>query len=153
MPQRWSPQDVLQLSNDNRCIGDAPSKRRKCLRVVNSGDMRVFNYMLKDLAEEYPDADIMKSKLERLAHLGLCVAINKKTMWCGSGLQEYARRFRRRKKRKRTTTRFRGAGLGQRCRGNRVPWELRPQAMLLSSRRCKRPLRRCRKLFGLHSGD
>ncbi|KAH8723779.1 hypothetical protein GQ44DRAFT_619687, partial [Phaeosphaeriaceae sp. PMI808] len=72
MPQ-WSPEDVLQLCDDGRCVGYAPSKRRKCMMRISYGNEMECQYLISEMAEEQPNADLLEPKLRRLAQHGLCV--------------------------------------------------------------------------------
>jgi hypothetical protein len=70
--RRWDPESVLKLSLDGRCVGFAPSKRRKCRMPIPHNAYRVET-LLNDLAAQHPDPEELRPKLRRLAEHGLCM--------------------------------------------------------------------------------
>ncbi|XP_014562465.1 hypothetical protein COCVIDRAFT_10920 [Bipolaris victoriae FI3] len=71
--QQWCPRDVLGLCDDNRCVGYAPSKRRKCLAHINYWSWSMMRSIMDDMSQQPPDPTILRPQLERLASYGLCV--------------------------------------------------------------------------------
>jgi hypothetical protein len=69
----WDPRQVLQISDDDRCIGYAPSRGRKCRNIIAGHNLFKADTLLKSIAQEDPDADVLRSKLRRLAEYLLCV--------------------------------------------------------------------------------
>ncbi|KAH7066305.1 hypothetical protein BKA63DRAFT_159725 [Paraphoma chrysanthemicola] len=76
MAQLWSPNSILNLSQDGRCIGHAPSKGRKCLNPIRYENFKRVNSLVAEIATQEPDADLLRSKLRRMAQHGLCVPLH-----------------------------------------------------------------------------
>lgn len=70
MPQLWDPISVLQIVQDGRCMGYAPSQGRKCRRQI--GTYFSAQSILEDIAIRQPDAAALRPTLESLAWHGLC---------------------------------------------------------------------------------
>jgi hypothetical protein len=73
MLRHWNPTAVLELYNDGRCVGYAPSKRRKCSFPIKMACQTACNALVLDLSEQPLDAIMLAPKLERLARLMLCL--------------------------------------------------------------------------------
>jgi hypothetical protein len=71
--RRWYPEDVLKLCLDGRCVGLAPSKRRKCRMPIFPYNMQEFSTSLARLAEQQPNPELLQRTLQSLAKYGLCV--------------------------------------------------------------------------------
>ncbi|KAH7092507.1 hypothetical protein FB567DRAFT_239378 [Paraphoma chrysanthemicola] len=69
MTQLWSPNTILNLSQDGRCVGHAPSKGRKCLTPIGYDNLK---RVVSEIATQEPDADLLRSKLRCMAQHGLC---------------------------------------------------------------------------------
>ncbi len=79
MPRLWNARETLKLCSDGLCVGYAPSKRRKCTVPVNARDVSSFNYLIRVLEAQEPDAEELESELQELAQLGLCVRWHRKS--------------------------------------------------------------------------
>ncbi|KAH3960070.1 hypothetical protein HBH70_227910 [Parastagonospora nodorum] len=77
MSHGWDPTEVLQLCNDRRCIGYAPSQRRKCRNIIAKANVQRFQRLLIELAEQEPDPDFLEPRLREIASYGLCVAYHR----------------------------------------------------------------------------
>jgi hypothetical protein len=66
---QWSPEDVLKLRIDGRCVGYAPSKRRECHNPI--GYHNVHSLVIA-IVEKQPDPERLRPDLQRLAEHGLC---------------------------------------------------------------------------------
>lgn len=73
MPQPWNPAEVLQIENDKRCVGFAPSKGRKCQNPINQGNFARCVAILAEMSRMEPNVHVLKLLLERLAEHALCV--------------------------------------------------------------------------------
>jgi hypothetical protein len=73
MPSLWSPTTILQLCNDSRCVGHAPSKSRKCLARIRKANVQRCTSIIADMAQQTPDAVLLAPQLRLLAECGLCV--------------------------------------------------------------------------------
>jgi hypothetical protein len=74
MPQpQWSPTAILQLCNDRRCVGYAPSTRQKCTIKIRKDNVNRCNSIVADMAWQAPDPVLLAPKLRELAGCGLCV--------------------------------------------------------------------------------
>lgn len=71
--QQWYPRDVLELCRDGRCVGYAPSKRRKCQICIASWSVSTMNAIIDEMSRQLPDPTILRPQLQRLATYGLCV--------------------------------------------------------------------------------
>lgn len=73
MSQQWSPTEILQLCNDGRCVGYAPSKGRKCQMPIRYDNLKRVNSFVTEIATQEPDAQHLRPKLLRMAQYGLCM--------------------------------------------------------------------------------
>ncbi|KAF2124453.1 hypothetical protein P153DRAFT_301855, partial [Dothidotthia symphoricarpi CBS 119687] len=71
-PSTWVPTDVLELCDDGRCIGYAPSKRRKCLNPISYANSQALNSLVEKIANQQPDPVLLRPILEQMAVHGLC---------------------------------------------------------------------------------
>ncbi|KAJ4991145.1 hypothetical protein SVAN01_03273 [Stagonosporopsis vannaccii] len=69
----WDPYQVLGLERDNRCVGWAHTKGRKCLQIVNRGDKAIFHDIVSDMSSQPLDANELRPELRELASHGLCL--------------------------------------------------------------------------------
>lgn len=73
LDHQWDPYQVLNLERDNRCVGWAHTKRRKCLQTVNHRDKSIFHDILSDISSQPLDAVALRPELRELASHGLCL--------------------------------------------------------------------------------
>ncbi|EUC39517.1 hypothetical protein COCMIDRAFT_111359 [Bipolaris oryzae ATCC 44560] len=71
--QQWCPKDVLDLCGDDRCVGYAPSKGRKCHARIAYWSRSTMESIMDDMSQQPPDPTILRPQLEHLASYGLCV--------------------------------------------------------------------------------
>jgi hypothetical protein len=69
---QWSPEDVLKLCIDGRCVGYAPSKRRECHNPIAYHNVQEVNSFLVTMAGRQPDPERLRPDLSCLAERGLC---------------------------------------------------------------------------------
>ncbi|KAF1938350.1 hypothetical protein EJ02DRAFT_457919 [Clathrospora elynae] len=76
-PPSWEPKAVLELCNDGRCIGYAPSRGRKCQMPIRYENLKRVNSLVTDLCGQYPDAELLRPTLYQIAERGLCVRFHR----------------------------------------------------------------------------
>jgi hypothetical protein len=76
---QWDVRSVLEIHAEKQCIGWAPSKRRKCTCAISSQNWESLKSLTHKIGEQPPDAEELRSQLERLAYLGLCVRFHRGT--------------------------------------------------------------------------
>jgi hypothetical protein len=69
----WDPKKVLQLCNDDRCVGYAHSQGRKCRNPIRYDNVKKFDSLVAELSAHRPDPELLRPKLQRLAAIGLCL--------------------------------------------------------------------------------
>ncbi|OAL57391.1 hypothetical protein IQ07DRAFT_496712, partial [Pyrenochaeta sp. DS3sAY3a] len=69
----WDPVAVLGLCGDGRCVGFAPSQRRKCRNPVAYHNVESFDQVVDMISTKRPDANLLRLDLVRMAEYGLCV--------------------------------------------------------------------------------
>ncbi|KAF1837100.1 hypothetical protein BDW02DRAFT_492162, partial [Decorospora gaudefroyi] len=87
-PTPWNPTAILQLTHDKRCIGYAPSKKRKCQNPIRAQNAAYMVSLLAQLALVSPlDTVCLRPRLWVLAQRGLCVR------WHQGQVEEVVRRW------------------------------------------------------------
>jgi hypothetical protein len=76
---QWDVRSVLEIHVEKQCIGWATSKRRKCTCAISSRNWESLKSLTHKIGEQPPDAEQLRSQLERLAYLGLCVRFHRGT--------------------------------------------------------------------------
>jgi hypothetical protein len=72
-PQLWCPEDILNLCEDGRCVGFAPSRRRKCQAIIRCTNANMVGKIIDEISRQRPDPILLRPWLLRLAAHGLCV--------------------------------------------------------------------------------
>jgi hypothetical protein len=72
MPQQWDPKLVLHLDGDDLCVGWDYPLGRKLTHPLGYMKAAGFNATLAQMAQQEPDADLLRRSLIRLAKYGLC---------------------------------------------------------------------------------
>ena len=73
MDHQWDPEQMLGLSGDGRCVGDAATTGRKCCNPINKLNRRFFKNTIAELSSQPLSVILLRPKLERLAYHGLCL--------------------------------------------------------------------------------
>ncbi|KAF2186408.1 hypothetical protein K469DRAFT_707069 [Zopfia rhizophila CBS 207.26] len=68
----WDVEDILQIEDDGRCVGWAPSKGRKCHNAIARENIIKMVILLRKISSRQPNADALRSTLSRLAGYALC---------------------------------------------------------------------------------
>ncbi|KAF2257791.1 hypothetical protein CC78DRAFT_549639 [Lojkania enalia] len=74
-PTLWEPRSILNIDEDSRCVGYAPSRGRKCLMPLAQSSLYKVESLLNMLAAKQPDATCpdLQDTLRQLAGFTLCV--------------------------------------------------------------------------------
>lgn len=73
---RWDVRSVLEIHVEKQCIG-LTARLVKCKCPINYHNWESFKYLIQKIGERPPDAEQLRSQLERLAYLGLCVRFHR----------------------------------------------------------------------------
>ncbi|KAJ8118689.1 hypothetical protein OPT61_g388 [Boeremia exigua] len=79
LDHHWNPWQVLDLIDDSRCVGWAPSKNRKCRHIVNGGDVSTFRRILEEMSSQALDPAALQPDLRELALTGLCRQVHRRS--------------------------------------------------------------------------
>jgi hypothetical protein len=74
---QWDVRSVLEIHVEKQCIGWAPSQRRKCTCAISYQNWESLKSLTHKIGKQPPDAEQLRSQLERLAYLGLCVRFHR----------------------------------------------------------------------------
>ncbi|KAF1944953.1 hypothetical protein EJ02DRAFT_463788 [Clathrospora elynae] len=91
-PSSWEPKDVLELCDDGRCVGYAPSKGRKCRMPIRYGNLERVNSLVTELRGQHPNAELLRPTLRRIAKHGLCLRYH--THQVDETVEKWMRRIR-----------------------------------------------------------
>jgi hypothetical protein len=68
----WDPRKTLQIVSDDRCVGHAHSKGRKCRIRLAMHNLYTGDSILQELSRRQPEPDAVRRKLQGLAEVMLC---------------------------------------------------------------------------------